>query len=112
VTNSTKLVEIHEANGNPHLEPDVVCRSLTQCETQKSDSFSVEEVLKVALTVLNSLCFEIGSGERLFLAFNVAKSDIEKLGIEPEKANAIFLKFVQAAEASRQRNPFVKGGFI
>ena len=112
VRNSTKSVEILGASGNLRLEQDVACRSLTQFETQKSDGFSSEELLKVALAVINSLCFEMGSGDRLFLAFNAARSDIEKLGIEPKKANAIFLKFARAAEFSRQRNPFVQGGFL
>jgi hypothetical protein len=107
-----KSLDIQEVTTCQPSGRDVVCPSATPSEGQKLNNYSPEEVLQVGLILFDSLCQEIGSSDKLYLAFSFAKDRLEKTSLDKKKINELFRRYVVLAETSRNRNPMVQSGFI
>ena len=107
-----KSLNTREVSSCPPSEQGVACPSVIPSEGQKLNNYSPEEVLQVGLILFDSLCQEIGSSDKLYLAFSFAKDRLEKTSLDKKKINELFRRYVVLAEASRNRNPMVQSGFI
>ena len=107
-----KSLDIPEVSPCQPLGQGVACPLGIQSEGQKLNDYSPEEVLQVGLILFDSLCREVGSSDKMYLAFSAAKDRLEKTSMDKKKMEDLFRKYVVLAETSRRRNPFVESGFI
>jgi hypothetical protein len=102
----TKSLKTQKVNSPQPLEQDAVPPSLTKEEKENSDS--LQNVLSVALLMLDKLALEIGSQDKLFLAYHSVKQSLSN-DVDKQKTLDKLMTFM---EKRRNDNIFVKGGFF
>ena len=110
--NIEKLLISRQQNLIQPLERDVVCHFLTPLEREKLNKCSMQELLKVSLILFSSICRELGSSDKLYLAFSAAIDDLKELKMDKDNVKIIFDSFIKFAEKSRQSNFLVQTGFL
>jgi hypothetical protein len=100
-----KSLKHQEAKTVQHLDSDVVCPFLTLEEKENSEN--LQNVLAVCLLMLDKLSLEIGSQDRLLIAYHSVRQILENNKIKQE----VLDKLIEFMEKRRKDNILVKIGF-
>jgi len=77
--------------------------ALPSTETDKNSSNNKDLELKILCIVLESVFYEMMSGDKLYLAFLKAKQEIDKM--RNPRADELFNKLVLLADNRHKKNP-------
>ena len=90
---------------SPQPLEQVVAHLLTRTDSEKSESFSRDDLLKVCVLLLNSCFFNMYTSDMMELAFGNARDLCEEFeDIDTETANAILDRLREKANGIRSRN--------